>query len=105
VLCRSRAQAEEALRRIGEVLGQLGLRLHPEKTRVVELVLRGEGFDFLGCHLRIVRSHFKGRRYLFRWPSTRSMNRIHPEVMAPVAPEKKSGGPAHLVRAAAGAEA
>jgi RNA-directed DNA polymerase len=52
VLCRSRAQAEEALRRISAVLGQLDLRLHPEKTRVVELVLRGEGFDFLGCHLR-----------------------------------------------------
>ena len=91
VLCRSRAQAEEALRRISEVLGQLGLKLHPEKTRVVELVMRGEGFDFLGCHLRIMRSHFKGRRYLFRWPSVRSMNRIRARIRELTDRRQRSG--------------
>jgi group II intron reverse transcriptase/maturase len=80
VLCRSRAQAEEALRRIGEILGGLGLELHPDKTRVVELGLGKEGFVFLGCYLRIVRSHFKGRTYLFRWPSGEAMNRIRGRV-------------------------
>jgi RNA-directed DNA polymerase len=80
VLCHSRVQADEARRRIGEILGQLGLKLQPEKTRVVELGLRGEGVDFLGCHLRTMRSHFKGRRYLFRWPSGRSMNRIRARI-------------------------
>lgn len=76
VLCRSRAQVEEALRRIGEILAGLGLELHPEKTRIVELGLGKEGFVFLGCYLRIVRSHFKGRTYLFRWPSPRAMTHI-----------------------------
>jgi group II intron reverse transcriptase/maturase len=76
VLCRSRAQAEEALRRIGEILGQLGLELHSEKTRIVELGLGKGGFVFLGCYLRIVRSHFVGRTYLFRWPSPRAMNQV-----------------------------
>ena len=81
VLCRNRAQADEALRRIREILGQIGLELHPDKTRVVELGLGKEGFVFLGCYLRIVRSHFrKGRTYLFRWPSPKAMNRIRDRV-------------------------
>ncbi len=80
VLCRTRARAEEALRRIGGILGQLGLELHSEKTRIVELGLGKEGFVFLGCYLRIVRSHFKGRRYLFRWPSPRAMNHVRARI-------------------------
>ena len=91
VLCRSRVQADEALRRIGEILGQLGLTLHPEKTRVVELRLGGEGFDFLGCHLRVMRSHFKGHTYLFRWPSVRSMNRIRVRIRELTDRRKRSG--------------
>jgi RNA-directed DNA polymerase len=82
VLCRTRADAEEALRRLGLTMGWLDLKLHPDKTRIVELGLGKEGFDFLGCHLRIVLSHFKGREYLFRWPSARSMNRIRVRVRA-----------------------
>jgi len=80
VLCRSRAQAEEALRRVREILAGVGLELHPEKTRVVELGLGREGFVFLGCYLRVVRSHFKGRTYLFRWPSPKAMNRIRERI-------------------------
>jgi group II intron reverse transcriptase/maturase len=80
VLCRSPAQADEALRRIREILGTIGLELHPDKTRVVELGLGKEGFVFLGCYLRVMRSHFKGRTYLFRWPSPKAMNRIRDRV-------------------------
>ncbi len=57
-------------------MGRLSLKLHPEKTRIVELGLGKEGFVFLGCYLRIVLSHFKGREYLFRWPAPRAMSRI-----------------------------
>jgi group II intron reverse transcriptase/maturase len=80
VLCRTRAQADEALRRLGIIMERLGLKLHPEKTRIVELGLGQAGFDFLGCHLGIVRSHFKRRTYLFRWPSARAMNRIRARI-------------------------
>ena len=80
VLCRTRADADEALRRIGIILGRLRLTLHPEKTRVVELGIRKEGFDFLGCHFQLMRSHFKQRTYLFRWPSRRSMNAIRTKI-------------------------
>jgi len=80
VLCRTRADAEEALRRLGVIMDRLSLKLHPEKTRIVELGLGKEGFVFLGCYLRIVLSHFKGREYLFRWPSPRAMNRIRARI-------------------------
>jgi len=80
VLCRTRADAEESLRRIGLIMDRLSLKLHPEKTRIVELGLGKEGFVFLGCYLRIVLSRFKGREYLFRWPSPRAMNRIRERI-------------------------
>ncbi|SRR5712691_1866099 len=76
VLCRSKADAEESLRRLGIIMERLSLKLHPDKTRIVELGLGKPGFVFLGCYLRTVLSRFKGRRYLFRWPSPRAMTRI-----------------------------
>ena len=50
VLCRPRP-ADRPWRR-GRVLAWLGLRLHPDKTRVVDLREGREGLDFLGCHFR-----------------------------------------------------
>jgi RNA-directed DNA polymerase len=76
ILCRTAAQAQAALTWVRQVLQGLRLELHPTKTRRVELGLGKEGFDFLGCHLRIVRSHFKKRNYLFRWPSRRAMKSV-----------------------------
>jgi group II intron reverse transcriptase/maturase len=80
ILCRTRVQAEQALVRVREILGLLHLQLHPTKTRLVELGLGKEGFEFLGCYLRIVRSHFKGRHYLFRWPSPRAMKALRSKI-------------------------
>ena len=80
VLCRTRADAEEALRRLRIILGRLRLTLHPEKTRLVDLGVGKDGFVFLGCHLRIVRSHFKGREYLFRWPSPKAMKNVRTRI-------------------------
>jgi len=82
VLCRTRADAEESLRRVGTILDRLSLTLHPDKTRIVELGLGKQGFVFLGCYLRVVLSHFKRREYLFRWPSMRAMNRIRARIRA-----------------------
>ena len=62
VLCRTQAEAEESLRRLGIIMDRLGLKLHPDKTRIVELGLGKQGFVFLGCYLRIVLSHFKAAR-------------------------------------------
>jgi group II intron reverse transcriptase/maturase len=80
IACRTRRQADEALARVKTILETMRLALHPEKTRVVELRPRGGGFDFLGCHLCIVRSHFKGQTYLFRWPRTKAMTAIRERI-------------------------
>lgn len=80
VLTTSRQRAEEAQRRIAEVLAGLGLRLHPDKTRIVFLGGGEGGFDFLGFHHRKTPSKFGGRRYLSKWPSTRAMASIKAKV-------------------------
>ena len=88
VLCRSRAQAEQAARRATAILADLGLSLHPDKTRVVDLREGREGFDFLGFHFRARMSGkvWEQRRivryYLHRWPSERSMKRARARVKA-----------------------
>jgi group II intron reverse transcriptase/maturase len=51
VICKTKAQCEQAEQRIRVILERLGLELHPEKTRRVDLYDGKEGFDFLGCHL------------------------------------------------------
>ncbi len=88
VLCSTQAQAEEAQRRATAILGDLGLELHPDKTRVVDLREGREGFDFLGCHLharmsgRMWEQYGKVRYHLHRWPSLRSMKRARERVKA-----------------------
>jgi group II intron reverse transcriptase/maturase len=80
VLCRTRAQANEAMRQLGAILSRLRLTLHPTKTRVVETGVGKDGFVFLGCHFQVVKSFFKGRSYLFRWPSPKAMQTIRAKV-------------------------
>ena len=67
VLCRTAGQTQAALRWLEATLGRLKLRLHPEKTRVVNLSRGQEGFDFLGFHIRRVESwRYPGRSYCQR---------------------------------------
>jgi RNA-directed DNA polymerase len=86
VLCRCAAQARAALDAAGEILGGLGLRLHPGKTKVIDLREGREGLDFLGCHFRARMSGrlWEQRRivryYLHRWPSQRAMKRLWEKV-------------------------
>jgi RNA-directed DNA polymerase len=87
VICRSQAQAEAAQELAGTVLAELGLELHPDKTKVVDLRDGREGFDFLGCHFR---ARVSGRMlergvrryYLQRWPSQRAMKRVRGKIKA-----------------------
>jgi group II intron reverse transcriptase/maturase len=83
VLCPNAERAREAQRRAAVVLAGLGLRLSPEKTRIVELTRGKEGFEFLGFHLRKVESwKWRGKFYLQRWPSARAMNSIRSKIRA-----------------------
>jgi RNA-directed DNA polymerase len=73
ILCRTRAQAEAALRDLRALLADLGLELAEAKTRLVCVNEDGEGFDFLGYHHRMVDSFSKpGVRFMARWPSARA---------------------------------
>ncbi len=88
VLCRSAAQAQAALEAVRDILASLGLRLHPDKTKVVDLREGREGLDFLGCHFRARMSgRLREQRrviryYLHRWPSQRAMKRLRDKVRA-----------------------
>jgi hypothetical protein len=82
VLTTTRSRAEEARRRIEAVLAELGLRLHPDKTRIVYLGGGADGFDFLGFHHRKTPSKYGDRRYLSKWPSARAMASIRAKVRA-----------------------
>jgi group II intron reverse transcriptase/maturase len=88
VMCDTKAQVEEARHRVSTVLTRLGLELHPEKTRLVDLSRGGEGFDFLGCHLHkrmsgpIWERTHRRVYFLQRWPSQRAMARVRARVRA-----------------------
>ncbi len=90
ILCRTEADAREALRRVGFGLARLGLELHPAKTRVVFVGDGQQGFDFLGFHCRKVASwRWRGKRYLHRWPSRRAMQAIRDRVKAITGPRQR----------------
>lgn len=86
VMCDTRAACVEAERVVRAILARLGLELHPDKTRRVELSWGKEGFDFLGCHLRkrlsgpIWERARKRVYFLQRQPSQRSMKRVRQRV-------------------------
>ena len=78
VLCKTEWKAKAAHRLVEQQLGVLGLELHPDKTKVVDL-RRGRGsFEFLGCTLRKKRSILRNPRWSFlqRWPSPKAMKRV-----------------------------
>jgi hypothetical protein len=81
VLCSTRERAEAARSLAEATLAPLGLRLHPDKTRIVDLRQGAEGFDFLGFHHRMVESRKRrGRYWLHKWPSPRAMASIRGKV-------------------------
>jgi RNA-directed DNA polymerase len=82
VMAPTESKAKEALRQIQFVMSKLGLVLHPEKTRMVDL-RRGKGsFVFLGCTIRKKRSILRNPRayYMHRWPSPKAMKRLRDRV-------------------------
>jgi RNA-directed DNA polymerase len=86
VMCKTKRNVDEAERRVKHVMTRLGLELHPDKTRKVDLSWGKEGFDFLGCHLQKRMSgpiwEREGRKvyFLHRWPSARAMKRVRQRV-------------------------
>lgn len=71
ILCRSEAEAKRALQVVQAWTAKEGLRLHPEKTRIVDSREAG-GFDFLGYHFE------RG----YRWPRRKSLNKLKDRLRA-----------------------
>ncbi len=69
ILCRSQSEAERALAEVSGWTTAAGLRLHPDKTRIVDATQRG-GFDFLGYHFE------RG----YRWPSAKSLQKLKDKI-------------------------
>ena len=80
ILCRNKMHAEVAFGRLKVLMERLRLRLHPTKTRVVNLQGGREGFDFLGFHHRKVLSWRYKRYYLQAWPRSRAMAALREKV-------------------------
>ncbi len=86
VMSKTAKRCGEAEQRVRGILGRLGLELHPDKTRRLDLSWGRQGFDFLGCHLHKRMSGLIWERkrhkvyFLQRWPSVRSMKRVRARV-------------------------
>jgi group II intron reverse transcriptase/maturase len=88
VVCKTRQQTEDAERDVRKYLARLGLELHPDKTRRVELYDGKQGFDFLGCHFhkrmsgKIWEREGKRKYFLHRQPSRRALQGIKQKIRA-----------------------
>src|SRR5512138_1207227 len=82
VMCGTESKVNEARRRVDLIMARLGLTLHPEKTRVVDLRRGKEGFIFLGCVNRKRRSIQRAPHlhFMHRWPSPKAMTRVRERV-------------------------
>jgi RNA-directed DNA polymerase len=70
ILCQNPGQAQEALETLKGLLDAKGLELHPDKTKVVDLTVVGEGFEFLGYRFSL-----KGR-----WPRKKSLMKLRESI-------------------------
>ena len=71
---------KKVLNQIKQMLERLGLKVHPDKTRVVEA---NQGFDFLGVHFRLCPTRSKKaklKEFCALWPSDSSMKRIRQSI-------------------------
>ena len=82
VMCHRESQANEALRRIKVIMDRMGLILHPEKTKMVNISRGLECFEFLGWTVRKRRSIQRNPRWHFvnRWPSPKSMKSVRKRI-------------------------
>ena len=69
----TRQQAQDLHSEVCGVLADVGLRLAPDKTQVVDI---DEGFDFLGFRIQRHRQRGSDRRHVYTYPSRKSMSSV-----------------------------
>ena len=71
---------KQVLNQVKQMLGRLGLEVHPDKTRIVK---SNQGFDFLGVHFQLCPTRSKKaklKKFCALWPSDRSTKRIRQRI-------------------------
>jgi len=74
ICCRTEGEAQEALALVRAFTERAGLKLHPEKTRIVNAAQRG-GFDFLGYHFGRYREGGG-----LKWPRKKSLEKLRASI-------------------------
>lgn len=83
VICRTKKDAEHALKLIRVIMERLELILHPEKTKLVSLWAGKAGFDFLGMHHRSIKTQTsQAWEYytLHQFPSKKAMQKMRDRI-------------------------
>jgi len=83
IICRTRREAEHALKAVKSIMQRLELELHPDKTKLVSMWDGKEGFDFLGFHhRRKVSETSKGQRFseTHQIPSKKAMQKMRDNI-------------------------
>lgn len=71
IMCESQEEAEKALNLVRDWMAEMQLRLHPQKTRIIDMTKAGNSFEFLGYHFE----HTKRGR-IRRWPRSKSIAKL-----------------------------
>ena len=71
------AHAERLKTQVAEVLAGVGLRLSEEKTSIAHI---DEGFEFLGFRIQRQRKRGSSKRFVYTWPSKKSLTSITTKV-------------------------
>ena len=83
ILCKRKAQAEEALKAVKGIMNKLELTLHSEKTRLVDMYFGKDSFDFFGFNNRFQR--FRNKSWKWYWtlqqvPSKKAMKKMRANI-------------------------
>ncbi|PKM90685.1 MAG: group II intron reverse transcriptase/maturase [Firmicutes bacterium HGW-Firmicutes-12] len=83
ILCKRKAQAEEALKAVKWIMDKLELTLHSEKTKLVDMYFGKDCFDFLGFNNRFQR--FRNKSWKWYWtlqqvPSQKAMKKMRANI-------------------------
>jgi RNA-directed DNA polymerase len=88
ILCKQKTQALEAIQVLKTVFKKLELTMNTEKSKLVNLWLDKDGFDFLGFHHRRMPRLFKSGKFydLRSFPSKKAMKKMRAKVKEISAP-------------------
>lgn len=85
----TRHRVNESMERLRALTTSLKLRLHPEKTRVVDA--EKESFDFLGYSFRRVKRWRDGKLRAYFWPSKKAEGKVKERIRVITNPKRPIG--------------